>query len=108
MWEYWGKIKMTLKQGDILYTTRNNLHYRLVAFKLNRMNEEVLQYSIPKRNDNGCNYKSVSKNVFCKAKYYFDSGSSVNAKWVKSNFPSVLIAGGCNVKVIQGVLLKVQ
>ncbi len=108
MCEFWETIKMTLKPDDILYTTGNYLHFRFVAFKLNRVNEEVLQFSIPKRNEIGCNYKSISKNVLCKAKYYYDKGTPVNAKWVKSNFPSVLISGGCNVKVIQGILLKVH
>lgn len=108
MCNYWTKIKLTLKEGDILHITRNNTPYKFVEFKHNRRNEEVLKYSIPMRNGLGNNYKSVSQDVLCKAKRYYDNGKPINTSWFREHYPNVINSGGCNVKIIQGILSKVR
>lgn len=92
--------------GEVLYTTRNKRHYKMVEFTKNRTGSDVLKYSIPKRNDAGHNFKSIPGYVFCAAHTDYKKGITINKQWLVNNFMEVDNAGGCNIKVLQAVLLK--
>ena len=104
--KYWKDIKNTFKAGVILYTTKNNFHYRFVEFTNNRAKKEVLKYSIPKRNEVGNNYKSIPFYVFCAAFDDHQKGIIINKQWMKNNFLEIDNAGGCNIKVVEAIIQK--
>ena len=53
------QLKNSLKEGDILYTTRNNVHYRFKGWA-----NEALKFSIPSRNNTKPdNYKYIDMDV---------------------------------------------
>lgn len=103
---YWNTLKDSIREGVVLYTTKNNKEYVFHSFTVNRFNEEVLKYSIPKRIGGGNNYKSVPAKAFCEAIIDYNNNILINAQWMKEKFPWVYNNGGCNLKVLQGVLEK--
>lgn len=104
MCKYWNYLKASSKESAFLYTTKNNMNYLLYSFSVNRSKEEVLKYSIPKRNGLGFNYKSIPAKVFCVAIKDFRNNIDINTQWMKENFLEVDNAGGCNIKVLQSIL----
>lgn len=108
MCTYWNKIKSNLRRGMVLYKTRLNSPYKFDQFTTNRLGEEVVRYSIPKRDSSGMNFKSIPSKVFCKAKSDSIKGVEIDVKWLKSSFIKTYNAGGCNLKVLQSVLAKIK
>ena len=104
--KFWMYIKNTFKAGAILYTTKNNFQYRFVEFTNNRAKNEVLKYSIPKRNEVGNNYKSIPCQVICAAFNDNEKGITINKQWMKNNFLDIDNAGGCNIKVVEAIIKK--
>lgn len=106
--EYWDFLKGKLKTNDILYVTKNKFKYRLIEFSFNRKGDEVLKYSIPKRDKLGVNFKRIPFYVMCAAYSDYKRGVLIDTDWLKNKYKSVYAAGGCNLKVIQSVLKEAR
>ena len=108
MCAFWDAIRNRLRKGSILHRTKFGSTYKFEKFIHNQSKEVALQYSIPKRDNTGFNYKSIPQKVFCNAKKDQVDGFSIDTQWLKKNFEDIHKAGGCNIKVLQGVLYKIK
>jgi hypothetical protein len=104
MCDFWNKLKIRLDENYVLYTTSNNCSYKFHSFKKNRKKEDVLKFSIPKRNAKGFNYKSIPQSVICKANTERKKGIVISKLWMKDNFSNLYIEGDCRFKVLQSIV----